>query len=453
MTQELANRTCKPSSTDPKPVVKKRLRVRGKKVESIEQVKNWIYDLIVAIPKTPRQLSNETGFSRMHVWRYTDQLLQEGKIEKDGHYYKKKGLSSIAVERERVNDLLSKQSFSKIPIVQPMIQNMMRRDLISRIARDEYSMFRSICMGRIVPSFKCHPKNWHAHETTIAFRDAYFKYKDCNRLPNNVRYAIRTFYQLCLKYQFSSIEAKLLGIDAANDAQGKYADCKFSNAEDFGNLINYFLEQNNLELAAYVAIAVETFGRPGSIFRSKISDFRLANDRMVRTKATWDRDWLYDDALVAERRTQIEINPKLKERIAIEEIELEIFEGKLHESKTDYTWPKEIRDPLAVSTIKRWIAGHSERMFGNKNESFKKFSARVNAELKEAYRAIGLGHQYFYKRPSYALRHCGAHLWLLRTGYNYDAVASMGWGEVNTLRQYYGKYDPSQRKRSYKQAY
>jgi hypothetical protein len=41
----------------------------------------------------------------------------------------------------------------------------------------------------------------------------------------------------------------------------------------------------------------------------------------------------------------------------------------------------------------------------------------------------------------------------VRTGYNYDAVASMGWEEINTLRMFYGKYDPMQRKQAYKIAY
>jgi integrase len=81
------------------------------------------------------------------------------------------------------------------------------------------------------------------------------------------------------------------------------------------------------------------------------------------------------------------------------------------------------------------------------------FAARINLALKEGYRGIGLTHPYFYKRPSYALRHCGAHLWLMRTGYNYDAVASMGWEDINTLRLYYGKYDHTKRKQAYRMAY
>lgn len=432
---------------------KKRLRARGKKVPSTEQVKQWIYELIAESPKTTKQLQLETIFSGMHVWRYTRALLQEGRIEKDGHYFKKKGLGDLQVKVKKVDEL-TKESFSKIRIIQPLIEGMRRPDLRSTFARTNYAQLRSICIGITVPSFKCHPKNWQHPETTVAFRDEYFKHSNTNRLPRHIRVALRAFYQLCLNHPLTEMEASQLGIDGGNDEVGKHADCKFYGNE-FEDLINHFLKKGDPEMAAYVAFATETFGRPERIFQANIRDFRLVKEKKTRTKATWDSDWSYDDRLIADRRVQVELNPALKEKIAIEDVELEIFEGKLYESKTNVTWSKEIRNPLAVSTIKSWFrtrAGN-DRIFGNNGESFNLFSRRINKTLKEAYRAIGLSHSYYNIRPSYALRHCGAHLWLVRTGYNYDAVASMGWEDINTLRIFYGKYDPAQRKRSYKHAY
>lgn len=439
-----------------KGIRKKRLRVRGKKVSSAKDVRQWIYEIIAASPKTPKQLQQETGFSAMHVWRYTKQLVQEGRIEKDGHIYKRKGLllGDYQLKLERINELLTKQGFAKIQVIQPFIENMKRPDLKSKEARAHYAMFRSICMGRAVPTFKCHPEDWHANETTITFRDECLNHKSVSRLPRHILRCLRTFYQLCLKYPLTEMEALQLGIDGGKDEAGKYADCKFFNTE-FEDLMSYFLKADNLELAAYVAFATETFGRPERVFSAKTQDFRLFKERIARTKASWDPDWLYDERLIADRRMQLELYPVLKEKMAIESFELEIFEGKLYESKTNVTRPKEVRNPLAVSIIKRWIASshRTEKMFGNEGESFKQFAQRINISLKEGYRAIGLTHPYFYKRPSYALRHCGAHLWLVRTGYNYDAVASMGWEDINTLRLYYGKYDPTRRKQAYKIAY
>lgn len=432
---------------------KKRLRARGRKVPSTEQVKQWIYELIAESPKTTKHLQLETGFSGMHVWRYTRELLKEGLIEKDGHFFKKKGLGELQLRLKKVDEL-SEESFSKIRIVQPLIESMKRPDLRSTFAQTNYAQLRSICIGITVPSFKCHPKNWHHPETTIAFRNEYFKFKNTNRLPRHIRVAIRAFYQLCLNHPLTEMEASQLGIDGGNDEVGKHADCKFYGNE-FEDLINHFLKRNNLEMAAYVAFATETFGRPERVWQAKIQDFRLVKEKKTRTKATWDSDWSYDEKLIADRRMQLELIPALKEKMVIEDVELEVFEGKLHESKTNVTWSKEIRNPHAVSAIKTWFSSRIgfDRIFANDNESFNLFSRRINRTLKEAYRAIGLSHPYFYIRPSYALRHCGAHLWLTRTGYNYDAVASMGWEDINTLRLFYGKYDPAQRRQSYKMAY
>lgn len=437
-------------SSDLEGIAKKRLRVRGKKVESTEQVKQWIYEIIVVSPRTPKQLQQETSFSAMHVWRYAKQLLKEGKIEKDGHIYKKKGLGEYQVRLEKVNQL-TKKGFGQIPIVQPFVQYMKRPDLRPRGARSQYSLFRSICLGKVVPTFRCHPEDWHAHDTTITFRDEYFKHKNASRLPRHIRMCLRLFYHLCLKYPLTEMEALQLGIDGSKDEAGKYADCKFSGSE-FEDLIRYYLEKNDMELAAYVTFATETFGRPERVFQARMHDFHLVKEKVTRTKASWDLDWVYDERLVADRRMQLELYPALKEKVSIETFEFEVFEGKLHESKTNVAWPKEIRNPLAVETIKKWFSTHKDRIFGNE-ETFKMFAARINLALKEGYRAIGLTHPYFYKRPSYALRHCGAHLWLVRTGYNYDAVASMGWEDINTLRLYYGKYDHMKRKQAYKVAY
>lgn len=437
-----------------KGISKNRLRVRGRKVKSTAEVKQWIFELVAAAPRTPKQLQSETGFSAMHVWRYTKQLLQEGKIEKDGHILKKKGLSNLEVRLERINEL-NKESFAKIPFIHTLIENMKRPGLKSGHASACYSTFRSICLGKVVSTFKCHPEDWHAHETTITFRNEYFKARNTERLPQHIRRGIRAFYQLCLKYPLSEMEALQLGIDGGKGEIGKYADCRFSSTDEFEALIEYYLRSNNLELAAYVAFATETFGRPERVFQASREEFRFVKERVQRTRATWDSDWSFDPRLIADRRMQMELYPALRDRIAIETLDLEILEGKMHESKTNVTWPKEIRNPLAVSVIKGWLATFEDRnkIFGTANESFSQFAGRINSALRVGYRAVGLTHPYFSKRPSYALRHCGAHLWLVRTGYNYDAVASMGWEDINTLRLFYGKYDPSQRKQSYKVAY
>ncbi len=115
------------------------------------------------------------------------------------------------------------------------------------------------------------------------------------------------------------MEALRLGIDGGNDDAGKYADCKFSNNKQFEDLINFYLhKKNDLELAAYVSFATETFGRPRRVFEAVIADFHLGNERIFRTKATWDTaastvsgseemEWSYDQKLIADRSLLLEL--------------------------------------------------------------------------------------------------------------------------------------------------
>lgn len=97
------------------------------------------------------------------------------------------------------------------------------------------------------------------------------------------------------------MEAAQLGIDRGSDDAGKHADCKFTGNKEFEDLIRYYLKSDNLEMAAYVAFATETFGRPERVSQAKIWDFKLAKERMTRTKARWDSDWTYDEKLVGDR--------------------------------------------------------------------------------------------------------------------------------------------------------
>ena len=39
-------------------------------------------------------------------------------------------------------------------------------------------------------------------------------------------------------------------------------------------------------------------------------------------------------------------------------------------------------------------------------------------------------------------KHLVAHLWLLRTNYDYGLVSELGWEDINTLRQVYGGLPP-----------
>jgi hypothetical protein len=45
----------------------------------------------------------------------------------------------------------------------------------------------------------------------------------------------------------------------------------------------------------------------------------------------------------------------------------------------------------------------------------------------------------YFNRPLYTIRHSSAHMWMRRTNYNADLVASMGWEDSKTLLTYYSR--------------
>lgn len=484
---------------------KQRLRAAGKSFDKPEELKAFILNLIVAGPKTPGQILEKIGGSAERVRLYCKDLERDGKIEKKGAYWKKKNATSEEVKARRL-DSLTEEEFFQLEIMQPFVKNARRTDLISDKPDGELKHFRNICIGKTVKSFKCHPDDWVFPDTVEAFRDAYFAERqadqDEKRLPGHTRQALRYFVELCLKHKLSESESKMLGIDGAKDGAGDYADCMMSD-EEFETLIRFFQKQGDAlndnaiayylaeaeklkgaqdketkdlrkkfirwakqltrtpttaeETAADVAFGTETFFRPETKFNANPRNFKVIKSVLVRAKTEWDQDWTIDEGRVRDLQMFKAMNPHVADKITIDRLEIETIEGKGYETKTGVEYPKEIRNPLAVAVSKAWIAKrqneHREEMFGNKGESFKDYQKRMVPILQYGYKMIGLTHEYFFLRPLYALRHCGAHLWLRRTNYNYNAVASMGWEDINTLRQFYGKYDHRERKKTYVKAW
>lgn len=197
-------------------------------------------------------------------------------------------------------------------------------------------------------------------------------------------------------------------------------------------------------MAAYVYFAIETFGRPNRVFEAEIADFQFVPRTTERAYIAGFNEPIKDKATLQMLKA---IGLALPEgKIKIETETHDVIAGKLYESKTNRTWKKFVYNKKAVAVLKQWLATRKgkKKWFGNDNEEFPQFAKRINAMLKEGYEAIGATNKYFYERPSYALRHCGAHLWLRRTGYNYGAVAKMGWEDISTLRTWYGDFDTTQ---------
>lgn len=119
-----------------------------------------------------------------------------------------------------------------------------------------------------------------------------------------------------------------------------------------------------------------------------------------------------------------------------------------YESKTDSTFPKYLL--LNIPHCNETWINVRNHMKGDylffeqepKSTQIRIFLSRMCANLKAAYKTAGITEPYAYKKPIHFLRHTGAHLWLMRTNYDYGLVAALGWEDINTLRDCYGGLPP-----------
>lgn len=437
--------TTTPKSEDLKGFEKNRLRAGSITFESKEDKKNYILKLIESQPRTPADLRSKTGDSAENIRRYCKALEAERKIERQGAYWIKKN-ADPALIRSTELEQLDEKAFYQSPRVQPLLENAKREDLISSGAKSELKLFERICLGKYLKSFKVHPDNWTHPETTKDFIAKWKQEKGKKRLVSNVRRVLRLWLGLGMKLKLSEAELLALGIDGKKDNAGKYANVKLTD-EQIIDLIEYYEDRGDLEMAAYVAFAIETFGRPNRIFEAKKSDFEFIEREIERAVWSYNPDKpIYNLERIEELRQQMQFIPEMKKHLKIEKVKVIHIFGTLHETKTGDTWPKRIEGNKAVSVLTKWWQARkgTDRVFGNIGETWTKWNKRINISLEEAFAALKFEHPYFYMRPSYALRHVGAHVWLRRTGYDYPAVAAMGWKDLSTLKEFYGKYDLSQ---------
>ena len=124
----------------------------------------------------------------------------------------------------------------------------------------------------------------------------------------------------------------------------------------------------------------------------------------------------------------------------------------LLEYKTKKSYPKFIFDEEIVSELESYVEhrrkNNFEYLFWDKNVKFTfenytyivKHQVKLSNEiLKDVFYNIGCVGDLFKHRANYALRHVGVQHWLELTKYNFDLVAEMGWEDMNTLRQWYGR--------------
>ncbi|AIF85415.1 hypothetical protein NTE_03387 [Candidatus Nitrososphaera evergladensis SR1] len=459
----------------------------GKRVADKGEIERRIVQLLEK-PKTTGELaalmnrSSPKSFYR----DYIKPMFERGLIEKDGDYWKRKGAAEETVRRERFEDLTD-EAFGKLPCMQRLVKKM------SEIERgdDFYGRIRRICTGQYIKGFKCHPEAWVAADNkdastnavTQTFVDAYKAEKGTTRLDSMTRQAVRYFYSYVIGREMTDAEKTEYGLDGKKDRIGMHNDVKLTDEQIDAGLDFFINKEENEEMAAYWAFAIETFGRPNRVFNADPDKFTFAKRKITKAIIEGFDEPIYEPKLVQFFRGLALVLPG---KVRIETVESEIMTGELYESKTDRTWKKFALHPKSVAIIKAWVEqrrrAHRNTMFGDDGESYDEFALRINHELRKVYLHLGLikpvcgcgkafannddylehgRHKnrgktgcpqwkkkaktsYWEDRPSYTLRHCGAHLWLRRTGYNYGAVAAMGWEDLSTLRTWYGAFDMTQ---------
>jgi len=159
--------------------------------------------------------------------------------------------------------------------------------------------------------------------------------------------------------------------------------------------------------------------------------FTVGFESMARSGSLWAAPAKWDTYERPDGRT-IYIMEMVESKTA------HINEGKF----TKYIWGRRTQE--ALEAVK---GGHviAERDFVRAKDT-------VYPALRETYRHLGLsevgllrgrpGTGYFMRRPSHALRHCGAQFQLAITNFNYTYVAAQGWTATAELEKSYGRPPP-----------
>lgn len=314
--------------------------------------------------------------------------------------------------------------FREIPILRSWVNWARGRENATKLL----GVFENICYGEVVESFKRNPEHWKHPTDTQLFYDQYKEQYGAEPKESVVK-AMRNFLTVCLKQNLTrgagnTIQFKMMGLHV-EAPKGQYAYIKLS-AEDRQKAIDWlaspeaaaFIESDEVELKpdrvqAHFAFSLEGFPRPSRVLTievQRIDKYKADNGQpvfewmQIETKQNkFYQKFMKDPQLVAWADRWIDIRRRLDYRY-------------LFLDENDYKI--KVNDTSELYDVRAPFAKVYKKMFGpdvlNKRDS------------------------YFFTDTLYALRHCGVHLWLERTGYNYDIVTSMGWENTDTLRKFYG---------------
>ena len=257
---------------------------------------------------------------------------------------------------------------------------------------------------RYVKGFKCHPRKFDL-EKAQQFVDLYLQQNHKKKLPQHIRLAIRHFLMVAKNIHIPRGFGQAYGLGGEKDSYGKHRFVRLT--EEQIEKVREILK-DDLEALTFFDWGIESLARLTPLCLTKMTFVRQGN---VVTNVIF------------------ETKTKEKGRGGVFQKYLLLNIKHCRE-----TWEE----------IQKLGAGRTYLFFDKKpnTSQLEKFKIKMSKKLKEAYRKAGVTEEYAYKKPFHFLRHTGAHLWLMRSNYDYGLVSELGWDDINTLRDCYGGLPP-----------
>lgn len=336
-------------------------------------------------PHSLDELVEKTDISRATICRYRQSLRQVGVIKKrrynpDSKWY-----------------LLSTDHFREL-------------DIISEY-KEQLQINKLSVTANIAPLFKiCQTLGVHPDEFKESVNKSevlYTKFVSIWRKDDDARFigshdkAIRNF----LKFLgFETKGRKPFFIDKT--VGGVYANIRLTDTE-FENCLQFMEREGGSEYRNLFGIHHETFVRPATLFKPLP---RIEMQFMEESGRTIE----YAQLSVVESKQGIRYD-KL------------ILHPKVLEVAVDLPFGKPIVSDKKVTAEKKYA------------DLLRLFYTSIG-KIEEDVKYQSGNEQWIYQtRPLYTIRHSSAHMWMRRTNYNADLVASMGWEDSKTLLKYYSR--------------
>lgn len=425
-----------------------RLRFNGKKLHYVEDYYPIIIKLLNNKPMGATDLGYFLGKCRETVHRYLRHMLKKDMIEKipGTGKYQKKGQGFTA--RYLALLISTKHEFNQCYTIQKWLRHVRK----TKSGLNDVNSFRRLCMGKWTSDFKINPDTWIHPETTETCIDILLSHFGRTELSQGHRAIIRHFLKFGLGLNISTEEAKSLGIGGHKDFVGKHASISFQNGQ-YDKAKSYLQENYSQKDFILFGVKFWTFCRPSIVYTIKTNQL-LFYDRELEYIQINGQCLVRAYFLNGKR---VSVNPELdsisNDMYPITRKTQRICHiPDLFEYKTKTSYPKFIFDEEIVSKLELYVnhrhKNNFEYLFWDDNVKFtfenytdivEHHVALFNEILKDVFYNIGCVGELFEHRANYALRHVGVQHWLEITKYNFDLVAEMGWEDMNTLRQWYGR--------------